>query len=567
MVKFLYNYPDHNVFKLEETTKEPRRADFGDDTSKSPVDKSNRNTETFYLQPKTQRICKQQSENVMAFDSSLTFIDNVANVTQMVNEHSFDAYKNKGKTLGLTAQPFNNQPITTSNKIQQIAETIYKRYGKNGRLEIQEFIQWNKLHKEFLINFKEWFQMDFWSQSRNEKSGKCLLNFHQRTPIAEDQVKIQKFRSFKKTTAFIRLYDHFLMIFKTSEDTVPCRVIILKLIDVNYNIEKHKILITHPNPGYDKIKVVMPNESAFNKWKKIFDDYTNDCIMHKYQFDDSEIIGKGKFSKVYRVEEKCSSKEFALKMVNKRDLLIEERQLLMNEASLLRIFNHENIIKLHNCIETNDFYFYIFDLVKGSDLFQYITKRKFLDEHEASWIMKGILEAVDYVHSTGIVHRDLKPENVMLEFNSKGEISHLKLIDFGLACYMEDKNALDNRCGTLNYAAPEVLLGSEYGSAIDVFSLGCIMYFMIRGKLPFYSDDQYIVAKKTVEGDYELDNDDFFLNVSDGCKSLLRGLLNPAAKDRISLATALKSDWIQKGEILKKYKNKNRENFDLNKYI
>lgn len=564
LIKFLYNYPDRDVFKLVRETGEFNN--FGKkQADKSLIDFNKGKSKA--QENKGRPNFKRMSEYAINFDASMVHEDNIMNLTEMVNEKSIDKYQNKGTGLGLTAQPFNIQPTSVDNKIKLIADLIYKRYCKNGKMEYTEFSQWIKLHKEFLASFREWFKLDLWLEYHDEQSNRDLLSFHKKTPIAEDSVKTQKFNSYKKTSCYMKLYDHFLMIFKNERETIPHRIIILKLLDISYNFKKRKILIVHPSKDYDKIKLVLASDEILNKWKKIFDEYTNDSVMKKYQYDEGEIIGKGKFSSVYKVKERISDKEYALKIINKKTLLEEEKQILINEASIMQVLNHCNIIKLYQSIETNEFYFYILEIVKGSDLYRYVSKKKFLDEYETSWIMKNLFDAIDYVHSTGIIHRDLKPENVMLEFNAKGEISKVKLIDFGLACYQEDKKAMKTRCGTLNYTAPEILLGEEYDNGVDIFSLGCMLYFMIRGSLPFYSDDQYIVAKKTVDGDYELDNDEFFLNVSDGCKQLLMGLLENDPKKRMTLMSAMTSDWIMKGETLKKYQNKNRDNFDLNKYI
>ena len=562
LIKFLYNYPDRDVFKLIRESGEFK--DLGVKPQDDNLVKPNKGGAS---KPRPNHNLKRRSEYGINLDATMMHEERVMNLTEMVNKKTIDAYKNNGKTHGLTAQPFNIQPTTINNKIKLIADLIFKRYGKNKRLEYDEFCQWMKLHKQFLATFREWFKPDLWVEYDDEQMNKGVLSFHKKTPLAQDHVKTQKFRSSLKTSAYIKLYDHFLMIFKNEKDLLPYRVIILKLLDISYNFKKRKVLIAHPNKAYDKIKLILPDDETLAKWKRILDNYTNDSVSNRYEYGDGEIIGKGKFSRVYRVKERGSSNEYALKTIDKKSLLDEERQVLINEASIMQLLNHTNIIRLYQSIETNEYYFYVLELVKGSDLYRYVSKKKFLDEYEASWIMKNLLEALEYLHSTGIVHRDLKPENIMLEFNAKGEITKVKIIDFGLACYQEDVKAMKARCGTLNYTAPEILMGKDYDYAVDIFSLGCIMYFMIRGSLPFYSDDQYIVAKKTVDGDYELDNDDFFLNVSEECRTLIEGMLEHDPKQRTTIMEAITSDWIAKGETLKKYNNKNREHFDLNDYL
>lgn len=565
LIKLLYNYPDRDVFRLVRETGEYRTF-----LQKTSTDCNLRNgvelkgSETM---DRVQNIEKRKSEFQINIDSSMIHEDNIMNLTEMVNQKSIDNYKSRGKTLGLTAQPFNIQPTTIDNKIKFIADLIFKRYGKNGRFEYPEFCQWIKLHKDFLNSFRQWFRLDIWLEYYDEITDRHLLSFHKKKPDVEGNVRTQHFNTYKKHKAYGRLYHDFFMLFYHEADTVPYKVIILKLLEVSFNLKKRKILIEHECPSYERIKILLPDEFTFAVWKKVFEEFTNDSINKKYEWNKGEIIGKGKFSKVLRVVERGSDKEYALKIIEKKTLLDEEKEILIHEASITRVLNHTNIVKLYQSIETHGFYFHVLELINGDDLYRYVSKKKFLDEYEASWIMKNLLDAIDYIHSTGIVHRDLKPENIMLEFNARGEVSMVKIIDFGLACYIEDKKAMAARCGTLNYTAPEILTGDKYDNKVDIFSLGVVMYFMIRGSLPFYSDDQYIVAKKTVEGDYEMENDDFFLNVSPNCKKIIRGMLESDLTKRITILDVMTDDWITKGETLKKYKNNNREQFDLNKYI
>jgi len=565
-IKLLYNYPDKDVFRLIRETGEFPYVATKTPVDNSMVDNANQLNTGRSVQNRA-NANKRKSEFNINIDSSMLNEDNVMNLTEMVNKKSIDAYQNKGKTHGLTAQPFNIQPTTIDNKTKLIADLIYKRYGKNGRFEYAEFCQWAKMHKDFISSFKDWFRLELWTDYFDELTNRHLLSYNKKTPVLQGPIRTQKFKTYKKVRAYGKLYDSFFMIFKTAADNIPYKVVILKLVEVSYNPKKNKILIDHDCGKYERIKICLPDAGTFQQWKRIFDNFTNDSIIKKYTWTDGEIIGKGKFSKVYRVRERDTGKEHALKIINKKTLLDEEKVILINEAGIMQVLSHNNVVKLYQSIETHEYYFHVLELVNGDDLYNYVSKRKFLDEYEASWIMKNLFDAIDYVHSTGIVHRDLKPENVMLEFNARNEITKVKIIDFGLACYIEDDKAMKARCGTLNYTAPEILTGERYDNRVDIFSLGVIMYFMIRGSLPFYSDDQYIVAKKTVEGDYEMDDDDFFMNVSDNCKGMIKGLLDPEPNNRLNLISAMTNDWIMKGETLKKYKNKNREQFDLNKFI
>ncbi|MBL2533696.1 serine/threonine protein kinase, partial [Klebsiella pneumoniae] len=90
------------------------------------------------------------------------------------------------------------------------------------------------------------------------------------------------------------------------------------------------------------------------------------------------------------------------------------------------------------------------------------------------------LQTLSYIHSMGIVHRDIKPENIMmLDDNS----FQFKIIDFGLAC--DAGYGLSQKCGSPGCVAPEILRGEVYGSKVDLFSAGILMYIILTGKSPF----------------------------------------------------------------------------------
>lgn len=557
-IKFLYNYPGKDLFSLINEIGE----------GKGNIVKAESTTDSENLYHRTEDKFERMSLCKIDLNSSMLNENGVMNLSNMVETKR----KNNSKstrfngTLGLTAQPFRTQPTTVNNKIRYIADIIYKRYSKSSKFKLEEFSLWLKLHKNFLNSFREWFRTDIWVEYKDQHTNRDLPAFHKKQPDIEGPIKMQKFKSFRKKKGYMKMYDKFLMLFENQHDTQPIRVIIVKLLDISFNVPKNKIVITHPSKRYRDIKLIAQDKATFQKWRKHFEDFTNTLIYNKYDWKAGEVIGKGKFSTVYKVKEKTSGKMLALKYIEKDKLTDQEQKAIVNEANILSGLNHANICKLFQTIETQRNYFYIFELVNGCDLYKYVTDRNFLDEYEASWIMKNLLDAIECVHLRGIIHRDLKPENIMLEFNGD-EIKSVKMIDFGLACFQIDDVAMKTRCGTLNYIAPEILTGEEYTPEVDIFALGVIMYFMVRGSLPFYSDDQNLIARKTVEGEYELDEDEFFYNVSDSCKDLLKGLLAKDPTQRTSLIGALTHRWITEGETLKKYENKNREQFDLNDYL
>lgn len=124
-----------------------------------------------------------------------------------------------------------------------------------------------------------------------------------------------------------------------------------------------------------------------------------------------------------------------------------------------------------------------------------------MSEVEAADIMKEVLAALVYCHSSNIVHRDLKPENILLETNEKGVT--VKIIDFGAAQIFDPKQKMSEKSGTSYYIAPEVLKHS-YTSKCDIWSVGVILYVLLCGYPPFdgKTDDDIMAA--VVKGKYTM---------------------------------------------------------------
>lgn len=155
---------------------------------------------------------------------------------------------------------------------------------------------------------------------------------------------------------------------------------------------------------------------------------------------------------------------------------------MINEIELMRILDHDNIIKLYEVYETEKSIYLVLDLIQGKSLQDTLKKSTFKEEYsdvKIFNIIRSILDALAYLASKGIMHRDLKPDNILLE---KGE--KVKIVDFGLATYIDVPEYIFKKCGTPGYIAPEVFKydqkdpATNYNDKCDVFSAGSIFFFL-----------------------------------------------------------------------------------------
>lgn len=132
----------------------------------------------------------------------------------------------------------------------------------------------------------------------------------------------------------------------------------------------------------------------------------------------------------------------------------------------------------------------------GDELYHYLLKHGPLPVETVQKIFTQLVGAVTYIHGKSCVHRDLKLENVLLDKNE-----NVKLVDFGFTREYDGKaNYLQTFCGTVCYSAPEMLKGEKYaGEKVDVWSLGIILYALLKGELPFDEDDDATTKAKILK--------------------------------------------------------------------
>eukprot|EP00043_Microstomoeca_roanoka_P030150 m.24917 g.24917 ORF g.24917 m.24917 type:complete len:465 (-) comp9772_c0_seq1:87-1481(-) len=203
-------------------------------------------------------------------------------------------------------------------------------------------------------------------------------------------------------------------------------------------------------------------------------------------FDMLKVLGKGSFGKVMLAKLRSNGAIYAIKVL-KKSMILEKNELAhtFTENSVLAKCSHPFLTSLHYSFQTPDLLCFVMEYVNGGELFFHLRKDKRFSEERTRVYIGEIVLALTYLHDQGIIYRDLKLENLLLDAEG-----HIKITDFGL-CKEEITYGSTTRtfCGTPEYLAPEVILDSDYGLAVDWWGLGIVMYEMLSGRLPFNSQD------------------------------------------------------------------------------
>ena len=247
-------------------------------------------------------------------------------------------------------------------------------------------------------------------------------------------------------------------------------------------------------------------------------------------------VGSGAFGKVVLGKHYLTGETVAIKILDKMILsqTPEDYELVRQEISILKIVKHKYIVQLYEILQTPQHIFIVMEYCEGKDLMDYILTKTRLSELESLKFFQQLINALFYLHSQNISHRDVKIDNMLLDRNK-----NLKLVDFGLSTKYTDDTLLDQPCGTVVYAAPEVLDGNEYhGMLADVWSSGIVLFGMASGFLPFCDQDDEVNKKHVLEG--KIDIPEFF---SPMLKDLLRHMLDINPITRYTLQDIREHPW------------------------
>lgn len=258
---------------------------------------------------------------------------------------------------------------------------------------------------------------------------------------------------------------------------------------------------------------------------------TKGRITKKYKLS-TEYLGRGASGVVSEATDK-KGKKYAVKCVNK--LVLKNVTNITSEVEISLLLDHPHIIKCFEVYEDMKTISFVMELIEGGDLLDYITGSPLnhLTDEESLDIIIQILETLKYLHiDNKIVHRDLKPENfLVLEGRKKGFV---KLIDFGFATYIPEDDQLKDDLGSPIYTAPEILRKQPYNEKVDIWSAGVILFNMVTGYQPFFSEKEDEIDKVVLSKQIN-----FSVIQNENLKQLCMHMLEKDPKKRFDVLQAL----------------------------
>jgi serine/threonine protein kinase len=235
--------------------------------------------------------------------------------------------------------------------------------------------------------------------------------------------------------------------------------------------------------------------------------------------------------------EDASHSQFAAKLVS-RELLERQGQLKLfeREVRLHQFIRHPNIVRLYDIVYLPKNIVLVMEYCEGGDIFRLIWHSGALPLPSLRSFVFQVLKGLECLHEKGYAHRDLKPENLLLFGKST-----VKICDLGLARAAGPDELMSTICGTVPYAAPEILASVVYdGARADVWSLGIVTFVMATGRLPWLADDQTGMIREIMTGYLDFPND-FPEQVLPFCRRCLR--VDP--RDRPTVTELLDLPWLK----------------------
>ncbi|XP_065867169.1 calcium-dependent protein kinase 8-like [Euphorbia lathyris] len=293
------------------------------------------------------------------------------------------------------------------------------------------------------------------------------------------------------------------------------------------------------NPFFGDDYVVANGSARMEKLMVLKEPTGRDISAH---YDLGRELGRGEFGVTYLCTDINNGDKFACKCISKKKLrtAVDIEDVRREVEIMKHLPHHPNVVTLKDTYEDDSAVHIVMELCEGGELFDRIVARGHYTERAAAAVMRTIVEVVQMCHKHGVMHRDLKPENFL--FGNKKETAPLKAIDFGLSVFFKPGERFNEIVGSPYYMAPEVLK-RNYGQEVDVWSAGVILYILLCGVPPFWAETEQGVAQAIIRSVIDFKRDPW-PKVSDHAKDLVKKMLNPDPKLRLSAQQVLEHPWL-----------------------
>ncbi|CEL94264.1 unnamed protein product [Vitrella brassicaformis CCMP3155] len=282
--------------------------------------------------------------------------------------------------------------------------------------------------------------------------------------------------------------------------------------------------------------------SYCSKWRSILLQLGSTELMFSDIYKLTECVGEGSFARVYMAKHLFTGEEVVVKAIDKRRI---KESKLATEIGVLRKVQHPYVSRLFAAYERANHVFLVLEYLKGGELFDHIAQHGPYDEPSARIALGRLLSALVTLAEHEVVHRDLKTENLIIE--REDDPTSIKLIDFGLAAFLSQEQAMKMRCGSPGYVAPEILEDKPYACKADVFGAGVILHIMLVGFPPFRGHNVKDILRRNLKCSVSFRHQNW-ATVSAAARDLLLWMMSRDAAKRASALQALSHPWFHPSE-------------------
>eukprot|EP00828_Plagiopyla_frontata_P019017 TRINITY_DN2431_c0_g1_i2.p2 TRINITY_DN2431_c0_g1~~TRINITY_DN2431_c0_g1_i2.p2 ORF type:complete len:369 (+),score=49.73 TRINITY_DN2431_c0_g1_i2:33-1139(+) len=255
----------------------------------------------------------------------------------------------------------------------------------------------------------------------------------------------------------------------------------------------------------------------------VLDKKTDSKLSLEY-YEPISIIGIGSLATIFLVERKDKDQFQVLKVIPKQSV----RERIGDMKVRININEEQNcpfLVQVEGVLQTQKYLIFIQKYMSGGDLYTVLSKQGRLLETQALFYFCEILIALEAIHQEQRIYRDLKLENVLVAHDG-----HIALTDYGLSRLLSDSQEQNPFFGTPEYLAPELFTGDKHSKASDFWCLGILLYELLIGIPPFYSENQSTMYQAIVENDVLFPSS---LSITENCKDIITQLLSKDPQQRL----------------------------------